>query len=115
MKSIENLTYFIGGKKADNSLIIVTEAVAPEGSTKITTADLIKTAINNIPQGGLSPEDMFKRLQALNSLHEQKEKFDLNFENEHFGVIHKCVLDLKFNMLEAAFYHFIEQIKKANG
>lgn len=115
MKSIFNTTYFIGGENADNTRIIKDDEQAPKGAAKITTADLIKTAINNVPQTGLTPDEMFKRLQALNSLHEQKEKPELDFENEHFETIHKCVLDLKFSMLEASFYHFIDQIKLANG
>ena len=116
MKQITNHIYIVGGENADNSVVKMDKEFwgvdLPKGSVQISTADLIKTAINNVPQGGLSPEEMFKRLQALNYLHTQREADQLEFEDEHLLTIQKCVADLKFSMLEAAFYHFIEEIKK---
>lgn len=111
MKTISNFTYFIGGENSDNTKIVFFEDNAPKNALKVSTADLIKTAINNVPETGLKPDDMFQRLQALNALHDQKTNEQLNFENDHFETIYNCVLNLRFNMLEASFNHFIEQIK----
>lgn len=115
MKQITNYIYIVGGENADNSIVKMDKDFCgvdrPKGSVQISTADLIKTAINNVPQGGLSPEEMFKRLQALNSLHNQKDAEQIDFENDHLLTIQKCVAELKFSILEAAFYHFVEEIK----
>lgn len=91
--SLEPL-FFIDGQKDDTV-------------SKLSTVELCRTAINNIPQGGLSPDAMFKRLQILKKLSENKEPYcEINFEDSEFDVLKQCVNELKFSIVNANLFHF---------
>lgn len=78
---------------------------------KLTTIDLCKTAINNVPQGGILPDAMFKRLQVLNKLQGNEEPgSNIRFEDSEFETLKSCVNELRFNMVDANLYHFVQQI-----
>lgn len=113
MKSFENYNYFIGGEGANNSEVNHLEE--HKGAVKVTTAELCKTAINSRPDQGFTPEDMFNRLQVLGAIETQKNASVITLEDAQYNTLLGCVNNMKFAMLEAAFYHFIEQIKKAHG
>lgn len=79
----------------------------------IDTVQLCNTALNNVTQSGISPDEMFKRLQVLTCLDQQKKegrnKFEL--EDSHAETLKNCVLQLPFASVNIAFNHFVDQIK----
>lgn len=114
MKHLDNLTYLIGGVNADNTKVFFDgDTEAPEQALKVTTIDLCKMAINNVPQEGINPESMYKRLQVLNVLETQKNDLQFTFEDHQFDTLKECVNKLQFARVEAAFYDFVTRIKKA--
>lgn len=115
MKSFDNYIYFIGGENADNTKIVCAEDKAPKGAVKVTTAELCKTAINNRPEQGFTPEEMFNRLQVLGAIETQKNEDVITLEDAQYNTLLGCVNTMKFAMLEAAFYHFIDRIKNTHG
>lgn len=111
MKTIENISYFIGGENADASKIVLSDPGT--GSIKLSTVELCKQAINNVPQGGLSPAMMYDRLQVLNVLETQKDETCITFEDSQMKTLQDCVAELKFVSLQAAFLDFTDKIKNA--
>lgn len=115
MKSLTNNTYCIGGKNADNLKVLIEGPELhpdsiPEGHLKISTAELCKQAINAVPNGGLTPDEMFKRLQVLGVLETQKKEACITFEDEQFNKLKECVSKMQFVIIEAAFNHFVNEV-----
>lgn len=114
MKTLQNYHYAIGGINSSNTEVIFFDGPAvPDQAVKVTTFELCKTALNNVPQGGINPEEMYNRLQVINSLVTQKDNSEINLEDAHLSTLKKCVKDLSFVAVDAAFYHFTECIKNA--
>lgn len=114
MKTLQNYHYAIGGINSSNTdVIFFGGSEVPDQAVKVTTFELCKTALNNVPQGGITPEDMFNRLQVINSLVLQKDSSEINLEDAHLTTLKKCVAGLSFVAVDAAFYHFTECIKNA--
>lgn len=59
-----------------------------------TTYGLLRTVIDNTPQGGFTVEEMINRLRLSNAVNEFKDKFDVKeFSDEHLKL--KAVLKLE--------------------
>lgn len=75
--------------------------------TFLTTYDLLKTAVNNPPQGGFSVEDMKNRLRLLNVLDKHKSEFDIKdgqFKDEMLNIeADMDIEDADFTKLKSLF------------
>lgn len=114
MKHLDNLTYLIGGVDADNTKVFFDgDTEAPKEALKVSTIELCKMAINTVPQGGINPEMMHKRLQVLTVLDTQKNDEQFIFEDAQYQTLLECVNQLQFARIEAAFVDFVNRVKKA--
>ena len=114
MKTLQNYQYAIGGINSNNTdVVFMGGENVPDQAVRFTTFELCKTALNYVPQSGINPEEMFNRLQVINSLIAQKDNSEINLEDAHLSTLKKCVAGLSFVAVDAAFYHFTECIKNA--
>jgi len=110
MKQLANKIYVVGGNVSVlevNTVKKLTDIVEP-GAGKLTTVELCKAALNNIPAAGLLPTDMFKRLQVLNKL-QANEVDEIVLEDSEFETLKVCVENITYTAVNANLMDFHQQ------
>lgn len=74
----------------------------------IGTSDLIRMALNNVPQGGLTPMDMRQRIRILDLLEETKGTLEL--EDADAVVLCDCVGQMRWAVLDRGILEFCDAI-----
>ncbi len=75
----------------------------------IGTADLIRMTLNNVPQGGLAPVDMRKRIRILDTLEEANGSLEL--EDADAKVLSDCVGQMRWNILDRGILNFCDAVE----
>jgi len=84
--------------------------VKDETGKPATTASLASVCLNQVPQGGFTPEEMRARINILNKLKNAKDKIDL--EDSEAKTLIGLILSMKWGALNEEVIKFVDEAKK---
>ncbi len=86
-----------------------------DGENEMGFADLAIICLNTLPQGGLSPQEMAKRIKLINPLEDLEIGKELKIEDADFEVLKTCSDETKWRMIHkdiVAFHEYIDKLSK---
>ncbi len=84
------------------------DSILSIGEEKVGTAALIKACMNNVPQGGLVPGDIRKRIRILDQL--DSTNGVLNLEDADTAVLQECVRQMRWTVVDRGIVEFCDEI-----
>ena len=77
---------------------------------KIDYKNLIRGALNSVPEGGLAPADMRDRIKLMDKLEEATGTVSLS--QEEAGIIYDLAKDQRFGIIHKGFVDYMEDLEK---
>ena len=80
--------------------------------------ELMLTCLNNMPQGGFSPEEMHSRLRVVDVIKVDQEEGgtdSIELEDADAKVLQRCVEAMRWGVLDRGLLLFVERVRKADG
>lgn len=71
--------------------------------------ELISAALNVVPQGGFSPEEIRKRLRVIDALDKSNEVFEL--EDADVETLKRCVKEMKWGVMHKNIVEFNDDVQ----
>lgn len=84
--------------------------LSPMSPDKGTTKDLLKIVVNNIPQGGISADEMRRRIKLLDKIDETKGE-ELLLEDAVAEELQKLTGVMKWNIIDKSILEFCDDIE----
>lgn len=76
---------------------------------EVKTSDLLKNCLNAPPQGGLTPEDMRKRIKVLDVLEASTDTLEL--EDADAETLKACVGEMRWTLINKDILHLCDAVK----
>ena len=80
------------------------------GTNETQYSELIKACLNNVPQGGFTPQEMKERMKILDVLETANGTIDL--EDADAKKMKDCVKQMKWGLLDKNLIEFIDSVEK---
>lgn len=80
------------------------------GTNEVQYSELIKTCLNNVPQGGFTPQEMKERMKILDVLETANGTIEL--EDADAKKMKDCVKQMKWGLLDKNLIEFIDSVEK---
>jgi hypothetical protein len=84
--------------------------VSPIDPKKSTTKDLLKIAVNNLPQGGITADEMRRRIKILDKIDEAGEEF-LRLEDAVADELQKLVAMMRWTIVDKEILTFCDDVE----
>ena len=81
---------------------------------KIGFADLAKVCLNQIPEGGIPPLEMAKRVKVIDKVTLKVIGVKIDLEDAEFEILKKCADSTRWNLIHKDIVAFNEYLDKLN-
>jgi len=99
--------------KGDIVMVKITNKVVKVGERELSYADLIRTSVQNPPQGGFSVKEMKDRMRILDAVDlAEKNKAEIQLEDADAERLAACVAQMRWAVLDPAIVGFCDEVAK---